>query len=176
MAETTCTLCPWSCSLVEGKLGRCKARLAKDGQVVSANPNFVTTAIVGPIEQKGIYHYEPSAKVLSIGGIGCHLRCGYCHNYAISQVAKAKGENLPPDKIIWTAMNYGADGIAFTYNEPLVNYEYVVEVFKRARESKLITVLKTSAMINQHIFSEVCKPTDCVNIDLKGDHKVYKEI
>ena len=174
--ETTCTLCPWSCSLVEGKLGKCKTRTNKDGKIVSANPNFVTTAIVGPIEQKGIYHYEPGAKVLSLGGIGCNLYCSYCQNFAISQVAKAAGQNILPDRVIEMALEENASGIAFTYNEPLMNYEYVLEVFQKARSVNLITVLKTSAMINQHIFAEVCKLTDCVNIDFKGDHKVYKEV
>lgn len=171
-----CTLCPWSCFLVEGKLGKCKARINKNGNVVSANPNFVTTAIVGPIEQKGIYHYEPGAKILSLGGIGCNLSCGYCQNFAISQVSKAEGQILSPDQVIGMALEEKADGIAFSYNEPLMNYEYVMDVFQKAKTAKLITVLKTSAMIDQHVFAEVCKLTDCMNIDLKGDHKVYKDV
>jgi len=174
--QSICTVCPWKCVLEEGKLGRCKARINNNGNVQVANPNFISTAILGPIEQKGIYHFHPGANILSVGGVGCNLFCGFCQNFSISQVAKTHGETMAPKDLVSLAVGKKAEGIAFTYNEPLINYEYVMDVFDLARRSDLITVLKTAGLVDQHIFAEVCRLTDCVNIDLKGDYQVYREI
>lgn len=176
MAQIRCTLCPCSCLIEDGKLGKCKARTNKNGIISPANYGFVSTAIVGPIEQKGIYHFWPSAQVLSVGGVGCNLHCSFCQNFSISQVAKSSGEQKSPEDIVSMALEEKAEGIAFTFNEPLVTYEFVRDVFTLARPKGLITVLKTAGFIEQHIFAEICRLCDCVNIDLKGDHKVYSDI
>lgn len=171
-----CDLCPWSCSLAEGQFGKCRSRHNCNGAIINANPNLITAAIVGPIEQKRIYHYLPKSKLLSIGGCGCNLSCSFCQNYEISQFSRPNGDIKNSNELIDMALSENVDGIAFSYNEPLVNYEYVIEVFKKAKERNLFTVLKTSAMLNQHEFSKVCSFTDCINIDLKGDYTVYKRI
>jgi len=174
--QSTCKVCPWKCSLEKGQLGKCKARINNNGNIEAADPCFVSTAILGPIEQKGIYHFYPGANVVSIGGIGCNLSCDFCQNFFISQVAKTHGKKMCPEDLVSLAIRKKADGIAFTYNEPLINYEYVMKVFDLARKFDLITVLKTAGLVDQHVFAEICKLTDCVNVDLKGDHQVYRDI
>jgi pyruvate formate lyase activating enzyme len=174
--QSTCNVCPWKCILEEGELGKCKARTNNKGIVQPANPYFISTAIIGPIEQKGIYHFHPGSNVVSVGSVGCNLSCDFCQNFSISQVAKTHGKTMCPEDLVSLAISKKADGIAFTYNEPLVNYEYVMRVFDLARKFDLITVLKTAGMVDQHIFAEICKLADCVNIDLKGDHQIYKDV
>jgi pyruvate formate lyase activating enzyme len=143
--------------------------------------------VEGPIEQKPLFHFHPGMKVLSIGGLGCNLSCGFCQNHEISQVGRkdsllnklplGKQSNIPdiPD-MVSRAKSRGNGGVAFTYSEPMVWYEYVMDVAKQARKAGLKTILKTNAYANEDAFSEMLDVMDAVNIDIKGPKQAYKDV
>jgi pyruvate formate lyase activating enzyme len=174
----TCKLCPFDCKLEEGKVGKCRVRGNVGGQVKLLTYGMVTTAEVGPIEQKPLYHFHPGMKVLSLGGSGCNMFCKYCQNYEISQAKKgeSESENWSPAKVVELAKAKGVGGIAFTYSEPFVWYEYVMDVAKAAREAGLKTILKTNAYGDPTAFRAMCELMDAVNIDFKGTVELYRDV
>lgn len=176
MTKVTCELCPLMCSLGPSELGRCRVRRNEGGAVRLTTYGLVTTAIVGPIEQKGLYHFHPGTQVLSLGGSGCNMFCDYCQNFEISQTGSAKGVRLSPDEAVAMAKEHGAGGIAFTYSEPIVWFEYVVDVASAARKAGLRTVLKTNGFANEPYWSEMCALMDAINVDVKGDGRFYEEV
>jgi pyruvate formate lyase activating enzyme len=171
-----CDLCPFECNIPENAVGKCKVRGNVNGHVIPLTYGHVTTMIEGPIEQKPLYHFYPKMKVLSIGSSGCNMVCAYCQNFEISQVGDAKAEIIEPMVIVNKAKELGCAGIAFTYSEPLVWYEYVMNVAVAAKKSGLKTILKTNGWINKQYFSEMMDWIDAVNIDVKGSALLYKEI
>lgn len=178
MPNVICNLCPFQCDIPEGKAGKCKVRGNVDGDVKLLTYGLVTTAEVGPIEQKPLYHFHPGMKVLSIGGSGCNMFCAYCQNYDISQVKRDKDRSTPlsPEDVVKMALDNGAKAVAFTYSEPVVWYEYVVDVAKAARKAGLKAILKTNAWCNPRLFERLCVLMDAVNIDFKGNERLYKEV
>lgn len=171
-----CDLCPFNCEIEEGKLGQCRVRGTKDGKVQLLTYGWVTTVEVGPIEMKPLYHYKPGDNVLSVGSSGCNMFCKYCQNYEISQVAKGKGKDFSPEDIVKLALIEGASGIAFTYSEPFVWYEYVMDVATYARRAGLYTVLKTNGYAEPRAFERMLSVMDAVNVDFKGDRQVYSDV
>jgi pyruvate formate lyase activating enzyme len=145
------------------------------GRVGPLSYGDVTTAILGPIEQKLIYHFRPGLRVLSLGGSGCNMSCMYCQNFEISQVAKS-GRKTSPTEAVAMAAGSSVGGIAFSYNEPLVWYEYVMDVFRLAREAGLATIMKTNGHCDGGAFREVAELTDAINVDIKGPRSLYREI
>lgn len=175
-AVAACDLCPFDCKIEDGKLGKCRVRGAKDGRVQLMTYGHVTTVEVGPIEMKPLYHYRPGDNVLSVGSSGCNMFCKYCQNYEISQVAKGHGQQLSPAEIVSMALVEGARGIAFTYSEPFVWYEFVMDVAKHAKDASLYTVLKTNGYAEPRAFERMVSRMDAVNIDFKGDQQVYRDV
>jgi len=174
--NASCNLCPFNCDIPENAVGKCKVRGNIHGHVILLTYGQVTTMIEGPIEQKPLYHFYPGMKVLSIGSSGCNMFCGYCQNFEISQVGDAKAETIDPIDVVNKAKELGCEGIAFTYSEPLVWYEYVMNVAVSAKKVGLKTVLKTNGWINEEKFSEMMDWIDAVNIDVKGSPELYKEV
>lgn len=172
----TCSLCPFLCELPEGGVGKCKVRGVVEGKVSLLTYGKVTTMIDGPIEQKPIYHFHPGMKVLSIGGSGCNLFCGYCQNFEISQVGAANHKTVSPNEVVEKALSLGCGGIAFTYSEPLVWFEYVLDVAIAARRHGLKTLLKTNGYADSIKFEELLEWIDAVNIDVKGSAVLYREV
>lgn len=171
-----CNLCPILCELSVGQIGTCKVRI---GDVVGSKLltyGMISTALVGPIEQKPIFHFMPGLRILSIGGTGCNMVCKYCQNFEVSQVGKSGQEYFSPHDITAMAISKGAQGIAFTYSEPLIWYEYVRDVAIAAREAGLKTILKTNGFCNAQKFKEIASLMDAINIDAKGGPRSYKEI
>ncbi len=171
-----CNLCPFECDIPENAVGKCKVRGNVNGHIILLTYGHVTTMIEGPIEQKPLYHFYPGMKVLSIGSSGCNMFCSYCQNFEISQVGDAKSEIIEPIDVVNRAKELGCEGIAFTYSEPLVWYEYVFNVALAAKKSGLKTILKTNGWINREKFSELMDWIDAINIDIKGSSRLYKEI
>lgn len=172
----TCTLCPFNCQIPEGEVGKCKVRGNVGGNVILKTYGRVTTMIEGPIEQKPIYHYHPGMKVLSIGSSGCNMFCAFCQNFEISQTGDAPGREVTPSEVVDKAISLGCKGIAFTYSEPFVWYEYVMNVAVCARKRGLKTILKTNGYAEEGKFSEMLDWMDAVNIDVKGPHELYKRV
>lgn len=171
-----CKLCPFNCDIPLGQTGKCKVRGNMNGMVSLLTYGRITTMIDGPVEQKPFYHFHPGMRVLSIGGSGCNMRCAYCQNFEISQVGDAKSEPVEPMAVVRKARNLGCEGIAFTYSEPIVWYEYVMNVAVAAKKSGLKTLLKTNGYCETQAFSEMADWMDAINIDFKGNARLYRDV
>jgi pyruvate formate lyase activating enzyme len=158
----------------EGEKGACKVRGASGGEVRLLTYGMVTTAIAGQVEQKPFYHYEPGMRILSIGGMGCNMQCGFCQNFEISQATTPSFEKMEPKQVVELAVKHGSKGIAFTYNEPIVWFEYVMDVCKEAKKASLKTLLKTNGYADGAKFSELADQMSAINIDMKGDASEYE--
>lgn len=167
-----CDVCPHECELEMGEVGKCNVRMAFREGVGLANYGQVTTAIAGPIEQKPLFHFMPGLRVLSIGGSGCNMSCSYCQNFEVSQ-ASQKGEIMLPADVVRLAKEKGCGGVAFTYAEPVVMYEYVMAVAYAARVAGLATIMKTNGYANPRAFDNLCRMMDAVNVDIKGTDEDY---
>ena len=168
-----CELCPRHCVLREGQLGFCRARINRKGYIVCENYGRVTSIALDPVEKKPLRHFHPGAKVLSIGSYGCNMDCGYCQN---CEIARADGESIRweavlPEELASLAAAYrsqGNIGLAFTYNEPLVGYEFVLDCAKLIQARGLVTALVSNGMIEQKHWDELIPWIDAANIDLKA--------
>lgn len=176
---TRCELCPHFCILSEGKWGRCNVRTIQHGQLVATNYANVTSAAFDPIEKKPLYHFMPGNNVLSMGSFGCNMTCSFCQNYEISQ-HKPKSETLSVEELCQIlSERLDTIGIAFTYNEPFMWYEYVYEVAKKIKElmphQKIVIV--TNGYINEAPLMKLLPYVDAMNIDLKGyTNHYYRKI
>lgn len=168
-----CLLCPHECVISEGRTGICRVRRNLSGVLRAESFGKVSALALDPIEKKPLYHFYPGQKILSAGSYGCNLRCPFCQNYEIAQsdVDVMSARNLAPEELVQEAaslFDYGNIGLAFTYNEPFVWYEYVLETAKLARERGLKTVLVTNGMVNEEPLLELLPWIDAMNIDLKA--------
>jgi pyruvate formate lyase activating enzyme len=167
-----CTLCPHNCILKEGKSGICRVRVNQRGKLVTEVNGFVSAINFDPIEKKPLFHFYPGSTILSIGTYGCNLRCFFCQNCTISQTA-ARPE-LPhsfysPEQIIQIALNRPDNiGIAFTYNEPIVWYEYMYDIARLAKKAGLKTVMVTNGYINKKPLDKLLEFMDAFSVDLKA--------
>ena len=177
--KAVCWLCPHRCHLADGQTGFCRARQNKGGIIRSLNYGLLTSAALDPIEKKPLYHFHPGSHILSLGSFGCNLRCPFCQNYTISQAGRSgfAGQQLPldqvtPKEIVAAAQRLeetsGNIGVAFTYNEPLVGYEFVYDTARLLKEVGLATVLVTNGQIEKDSWLHLLQYIDAVNIDLKG--------
>ena len=175
-----CKICPNNCVIKEDKLGICGVRGTRLGKVQSLTYGIVSAMHVDPIEKKPLYHFYPAKDIFSIGSFGCNLSCLYCQNFDISTM---KVEDLAPGlreftpkEIVKDCENSNTGMIAFTYNEPTIWYEYVLDVAQLAKEKKIKTVMVTNGYINLEPLRELAHYIDAVNIDLKGfDEKFYEK-
>ncbi len=168
-----CTLCPHHCSLAPGAIGFCRARENAGGKIADRNYGLFTALALDPIEKKPLRRFHPGSVILSAGSFGCNLRCPFCQNASISQAGKEAARlKVLPRQLLQLALEYkrkaGNIGVAFTYNEPLVGYEYVRDCARLLREKGLATVLVTNGMINSRAWQDLLPFVDAVNIDLKG--------
>ncbi|MDD4396783.1 MAG: AmmeMemoRadiSam system radical SAM enzyme [Sphaerochaetaceae bacterium] len=171
--KAVCKLCPHRCALEEGQLGMCQARYAKAGKVVSQNYGRITALNLDPIEKKPLAMFFPGSMILSVGSYGCNLRCPFCQNSEISQAGfdDIRTEECLPKDLVQSALNLrsrGNIGVAFTYNEPLVGYEYVLDASRMLKDAGLKTVIVTNGMINRDPMEKLLPYVDAMNIDLKG--------
>ncbi len=167
-----CPLCFHHCDLEEGQTGLCRARANRGGRIVSLNYGKLTALALDPIEKKPLRRFHPGSMVLSVGSFGCNLRCPFCQNVEIA----GAGEELPtrtcsPERLVEEArrlVDRGNIGVAYTYNEPLVGYEYVRDCAALVHEAGLLNVLVTNGTIEEEPWLELLPLMDGVNIDLKG--------
>lgn len=172
-SRAVCGVCPHACALAEGQRGICRARAARGWQVVDENYGRVTSIALDPVEKKPLARFRPGSTVLSLGSYGCNLRCPFCQN---ADIACAGADDVPwrelaPEDAVRLAVRErgrGCAGIAFTYNEPLVGYEYVRDTGRLAHEAGLANVLVSNGMVNEGPLSELLGVVDAANIDLKG--------
>jgi pyruvate formate lyase activating enzyme len=172
-----CPVCFRHCDLQDGQTGFCKARIGKEGKVVAANYGLLTSLALDPIEKKPLREFYPGSLVLSCGSYGCNLRCPFCQNFEISQYNRAEEARFySSEELVEVALSCqkeGNIGLAFTYNEPMVGYEYVRDAAKLAKEKGLKTILVTNGCASVEVLKEVLPYLDAMNIDLKGFSEEY---
>lgn len=174
--SVVCGLCPHLCRLGPGEAGHCRERFNRDGALAVTNYGKVTIAAVDEIERRGLYHFLPGARVLSVGSAGCNMTCGYCLNWRVSQEA-APFERVGPEALVERARRSGVRAIAFTYNEPVIWIEYVLDVARAARSAGLRIVLKTNGYIEEAPLADLLPWVDAMNVDLKAaDEEFYGKV
>ncbi len=179
--KAICPVCPHHCALAEGQTGRCRARANRGGRVVSLSYGRVTSVALDPVEKKPFYHWCSGEFILSVGTFGCNLSCAFCQNAAISQVgAETETEALPPERLTSLAKELvprGNIGAAFTYNEPLIGWEYVLDAAKLLRAEGLQVALVTNGTAEPQILETLLPFVDAMNIDLKSwSAEAYKKL
>ena len=186
--SAVCPVCPHRCRIAEGKTGRCRARGTRDGSVVPLNYGLVTSLALDPIEKKPLARFYPGSRILSVGSYGCSLNCPFCQNWEISMSdgqefrhgRRAEDNYVSPEALADMAEHLRLQrniGVAFTYNEPLISYEYVMDTARLLREKDLKVVLVTNGCVNDEIADTVLPLTDALNIDLKSfQDDVYRNI
>ena len=174
-----CNLCPNRCILSPGQIGICRARKNINGKLYSIVYGKVAAVHLDPIEKKPLYHFLPGTKTYSIATTGCNLRCKFCQNWQIAQVFpwEVKTIDMTPEQVVEDALKTGAKSIAFTYTEPVVFYEFMLNTAKLAKERGLKTVMITSGYINPEPLKNLLKYLDAVKIDFKGfSDKFYQKM
>ncbi len=171
--RAVCRICPHRCSLAEGAVGRCRARVARDGEVVSLNYGLATSLALDPIEKKPLARFHPGSTVLSVGSFGCNLSCPFCQNASIAQAGEheVRWRRVEPGELVEQALRLadrGCIGIAYTYNEPLVGFEFVRDCARLVHEAGLLNVVVSNGMICDEPLEELVPLIDAANIDLKG--------
>lgn len=165
-----CLLCPFHCRIAEGQTGRCRVREFRDGKLWSRNWGQITSAALDPVEKKPLYHFHPGAPILSLGTYGCNLKCDFCQNWSISQETPST-QSLEPIQAAKLAEKHQADGnigIAYTYNEPFIWYEFVLETAKLIHDRGMVNVLVTNGMVEEEPLQEVLPYIDAMNVDIKS--------
>ena len=169
---TVCKVCFRHCDIKEGMTGACGARTCKDGKVIAANYGRVTALALDPIEKKPLSRFMTGSKILSYGSYGCNLFCPFCQNYDISRSKGEKfDETITPEELAYLADKYkdrGNIGVAFTYNEPLVSYEFVRDTAKLVKKMGMKNVLVTNGTVSPEIEEEILPYIDAMNIDIKS--------
>lgn len=174
-AAATCDVCPRSCRIAPGRTGFCRARANEGGSIVAANYARATSLALDPVEKKPLAMWRPGGYVLSVGSYGCNMRCPFCQNHEISM---AGGDDvgwaaLTPDELVARAddlrrQNPRVEGVAFTYNEPLVAWEYVRDAAALAHKRGLANVLVSNGQACGRVLDGLAGLVDAANIDLKA--------
>ncbi len=171
-----CTICPRYCKLKEGQAGFCQIRKNVNGKVILTSYGYNTGLSVDPIEKKPLYHFYPGTKVLSFGTLGCNMGCQFCQNWHISKSkADPKINHTEPEKIVKIAKELGCKSVAFTYNDPVIFFEYAIDTAKLCRDNGIKTVAVTAGYISPEPRKEFFAHMDAANIDLKSfSEEFYK--
>ena len=170
-----CKICPRECILANGQRGFCYVRKNELNQLLLETYGYNTGIAIDPVEKKPLYHFYPSSKVLSFGTLGCNMDCQFCQNWETTKVKYdiTQCPNAAPDQIVKTAKAYGCKSVAFTYNDPVVFFEYAIETAKLCRKEGIKTIAVTSGYINPEPAKEFFEVMDATNIDLKGFSKEF---
>ena len=194
-----CNVCFRHCNISEGGIGFCGARTCRDGRVTAANYGRITSLALDPIEKKPLAQFHPGSMIVSAGSYGCNLRCPFCQNYQISWSDEAfsyaeesgpdsegrngmhsSAEYISPEELTAIAASCrdrGNIGVAFTYNEPLIGYEYIRDTARLVHEAGMVNVIVTNGTAGPEVMHELAPYIDAMNIDLKGfTDRYYNEV
>jgi pyruvate formate lyase activating enzyme len=167
-----CRLCPKLCTIREGRKGFCRVRQNRGGTLYTINYGQVSSCGLDPIEKKPLYHFYPGSTIFSIGTFGCNLRCGFCQNWQIAHGDPSTTEATPRQVVDLARRQEGREGsnvgIAYTYNEPLMWYEFVFDTAQQVRQAGLKNVLVTNGYVNETPLRQILPYIDAMNIDVKG--------
>ena len=170
-----CQLCPRRCFILPGKRGFCQVRENRKGilySLVYARPCSVN---IDPIEKKPLFHFLPSSSAFSIATAGCNLKCLFCQNWQISQRTPEEVDSvyLEPRELVKQVRKSGAPTIAYTYTEPVIFYEYMLDTARLAKAQGIRNIMHSNGFINEQPLRQLCKYLDAANIDLKGFSEEY---
>ena len=183
---TRCHLCLWRCKISHGQRGFCQAHVNRYGILYNLSYGIISSIEIGPIEQKPVRHFRPHSQVMSVGSYGCNFRCGGCHNLEISWGVSAldglargqsRAAHLSPAELVAAALRHGVQGIAFTYSEPAVWLEYVLDVSHQARAAGLYTVYVSNSFVTPEALELMAGSVDVLCSDIKSlDESFYRNI
>ena len=176
-----CEVCFRHCEIAEGKVGACGARTCRDGAVVSMNYGRITGLALDPIEKKPLARFCPGTRILSVGSFGCNLFCPFCQNHDISRSDGSEfTEVITPEQLGALAYQYrgrGNIGVAYTYNEPLIGYEFVRDTAKLVKDLGMKNVLVSNGTAELSVLEEILPYIDAMNIDLKSiSEATYRDV
>lgn len=175
-----CLLCPHDCRITPGTRGICGVRENEGGTLRALTYGLVSSVAVDPIEKKPVFHYRPGTLALSLGSVGCTMRCSHCQNWQISRSRPgedARLDRLPAAEVPELALEHGCEGVAFTYNEPIIWIEYVLDAARAAKEAGLYTVMVTNGYITSAGLDLLGGCIDVWRVDVKGfSDRVYREL
>lgn len=167
-----CLICAHQCLLAERQWGRCKVRTIQNGQLKLITYGKVIAASLDPIEKKPLRQFNPGSKVYTIATPGCTLGCKFCQNWEIAlgvdEIDLDQIDDVSPEQVVQTAISAGADGIAFSYTEPVVSFEYTLDVMKQAKQAGLFNVWHTNGYLTQYTILQTLEWLDAACIDLKA--------
>ncbi len=169
--RAVCGLCPHRCRIADGRVGACGVRENRGGTLFALTYGLVSAVAADPIEKKPVFHYFPGSLVLSVGSVGCSMRCGHCQNWQISRARPDEDpglHSLAPETLVDMAKKYRCPGVAFTYNEPVIWAEYVLDVGRVCREAGLYTVMVTNGYITEAGLDLIAPVIDVWRVDVKG--------
>jgi pyruvate formate lyase activating enzyme len=174
--SAACRLCPQQCRIAPGQTGFCRVRVNEGGRLIAANFGKAASIALDPIEKKPLYHFHPGGMILSVGSNGCNLDCDFCQNWQISR-GDAPTAPVTPEELaalaIEAARNQDSIGLAYTYSEPLLWFEFLKEVMPLVRKAGLKNILVTNAFLEPEPWEEILRWTDAANIDLKAFSPEY---
>ena len=180
--KTVCQVCMHHCSLESGQRGICRARKNEDGKIICENYGKITSLALDAIEKKPLKMFHPGSRILSVGSYGCNLRCAFCQNYEISMADFATAETayISPEDLADKALackSSGNIGVSFTYNEPLIGWEYIRDTGALIKKVGMKNVLVTNGTASIETLEEILPLIDAMNIDLKGfTESYYREL
>ena len=165
-----CDVCPRACRLHEGQRGLCFVRGRVDDQIVLTSYGRSSGFSVDPVEKKPLNHFLPGTRVFSMGTAGCNMGCFFCQNWDISKSRsdQVRSQHVPPEDVPLLALKHGCESLAFTYNEPTIWGEYIIDICKEARKYGLKTVMVTNGYVTYEAFHDIYDHIDAANIDLKA--------
>lgn len=172
-----CELCQQKCFIREGEFGYCGTRRAEKDMLVAGSYGKISSLCVDPIERVGLFHYKPHSKCLTVGSVGCNMNCKYCKNYSFAKltIGKKRATYKSPEELVEMCRNEGMSTLAFAYNEPMVWFEYIMDVARIAPDLNI--VLMTNGLINDGPLRELCEVVDAMSIDIKAfDDDTYKSL
>ncbi len=168
-SQVRCLLCPHQCKLLVGETGICGARKNMGGKLYAMGYGEITSYGIDPIEKKPLFHFYPGKKIFSVGSFGCNLKCDFCQNYRIAH-ERPGTVHMEPERLLEMALNSNdvSIGVAFTYNEPVINAEYIIKCAKLIRSHGMKVVLVTNGFIREDPLEALMEQVDAMNIDLKA--------
>jgi len=174
-----CNLCPRKCFLPEGMRGKCRVRASRAGKLYTMVYGRPAAIHVDPVEKKPVYHLKPGSYAFSIATKGCNLRCKCCQNWQLSQSGPEQGSDVffSPQSLVEMAEKNGCESIAYTYSEPIIFYEYMLETAKLAKEKGIYNIMVSAGYIEKEPLEALIPYLDVIKIDLKGfNDKFYRDV
>ncbi len=173
-ARVRCELCPHDCLIPDQGVGRCRVRQNEGGVLYSLNYGKVTSVALDPIEKKPLYHFHPGKPILSLGSFGCNFACKFCQNWPLVE-GKAPADDIKATDVPALAKRARSFGVAYTYNEPTIWYEFVLESARLCKTVGLKNVLVTNGFINAQPLDELLPYIDALNIDIKTMRQTFHD-